>query len=313
MRSARCRLPPWRNRAASTAWASYCWGASYLPAIDGLREGLKDLGLEEGKQYVFHVRDTKGDVTAVESAAKGLEDEKVDVIYAVTRSVAITAQRATARVPIVFYSGTDPVAIGLIQSFAKPGGRLTGIYGRNTDLTGKRLELLKAMVPKLRRVMTFYNTREPAAEYALKLARDAAQQLKLELVERPITSVDELRASLRALRHGEAEAFCYMADAMIISQSDLIIEVAKAKRMATIFGDPASVAKGGLASYGQSYQALGRLSAKYVNQILLGANPATMPVEQIDRLYFAINLKTAKAIGIAIPQSVQVRADEIIR
>jgi len=288
-------------------------GGSYLPAIDGLRDGLKELGLEEGKHFVLHVRDTKGDPTSVGTVAKGLEEEKVDVIFAVARTVTAAARRATKRVPIVFYSGTDPVAAGLIESFGKPGGRLTGIYGRNTDLTGKRLELLKTMVPTLRRVVTFYNSRSVAAGYALKLARDAAHQLKIELVERPITSVEELRAGVRALRRGDAEAFCYMSDAMIISQSDLIIEVAIEKRMATIFADPASVAKGALSSYGQSYHALGRLSAKHVQQVLLGANPGSLPVEQIDRLYFAINLKTAKALGLTIPPSVQVRADEIIR
>ena len=288
-------------------------GGSYLPAIDGLRDGLKKLGLEEGKQFVLHLRDTKGDLTSVDAVAKELEDEKVDVIFAVARSVTTAARRGTKRVPIVFYSGTDPVTAKLVESFAKPGGRLTGIYGRNTDLTGKRLELLKAMVPTLRRVVTFYNSASPATGYVLKLARDAAHLLKIELVERPVKSVEELRAGVRAIRRADADAFCYLADAMVISQSDLIIDAAKEKRMATIFADPATVAKGALASYGQSYRALGRLAAKHVQQILLGADPASLPVEQIDRLYFAINLKTAKAIGITIPQSVQVRADEIIR
>ena len=119
-------------------------GGSYSAAVDGLRDGLKDLGLEEGKQVVLHVQDTRGDLRAVESAARGLEREKVDVIYAVATSVAVVVKRVTKRVPIVFYAGTDPVASGLVQSFRNPGGRLTGIHSQFADLGAKRLELLTA-------------------------------------------------------------------------------------------------------------------------------------------------------------------------
>jgi putative tryptophan/tyrosine transport system substrate-binding protein len=115
-------------------------GGLYFSAIDGLRDGLRELGLEEGKQLVFHVRDGKSDLKSVEAAARSLEGEKVDLIYAVTTSVTLAAKRATKSVPIVFYAGTDPVSVGLIESFRKPGGRLTGIAGQFSGLTGKRLE-----------------------------------------------------------------------------------------------------------------------------------------------------------------------------
>ena len=288
-------------------------GGPYLAAVDGLRNGLKELGLEDGKHFLFHIRNTNGDASALTAVAKSLEDERVDVIFAVARSVSLAARRATKRVPIVFYSGTDPVAGGLVESFRKPGGRLTGVYGRSTDLTAKRFQFLKAMVPTLRRAVTFYNPGNPGAGYALKLAHDAARQVTVDLVERPVTTVAELRAGVRALRPGDADAFCYMADAMVISQTEFIIDTAKKMRMATIFADPASVAKGALASYGESYYAIGQLSAKYVQQILKGANPGNLPVEQVDRLHFAINLRTAEAIGLSIPQSVLLQADEIIK
>ncbi len=288
-------------------------GGAYSPAVDGLRDGLRELGLEEGKQLVLDVRDAKGDLKAVEAAARSLEAEKVDLIYSVTTSVTLTAKRATKSVPIVFFASTDPVALGFIETFRKPGGRLTGIHSQFTDLTAKRLELLKEMLPSLRRVVTFYSPDNPAAQQSIKIARDAASRLKVGLIERRVTSVDELRAGLRALRPGEADAFFYVSDAMVSSQVELIIETARAKRLPTMLQDPGSVAKGALASYGVSSYTVGRLSAKQVQRILLGADPRDLPVEQLDRLYFVINLKTAKFLDLTIPQSVLARADEVIQ
>ena len=287
-------------------------GGSYYEAIDGLRDGLRDLGLQEGKQFVLHVRDGKGDLKVVEAAARNLEQEKVDLIYALATSVTVAVKRATKNVPIVFYVGSDPVAFGLVESFRKPGGRLTGIHSQFTDLTAKRLELLKEMVPRLRRVVTFYNPDNPSAQQSMKLARDAVRQLKVELVERPVASVEELRAGLRALQAGAADAYCSVSDAMVNSQAELIIDTARAKRLPTMFQDPGLVAKGALADYGVSYYTIGRLSAQHVQRILQGADPGDLPVHQVDRLHFVINLKTAKALGLTIPQSVLFRADKVI-
>ncbi len=217
-------------------------GGSYLPAIDGLRDGLRELGFENGKQFVLHVRDTKGDLNLVEGAARSLEGEKVDLIWAVASSVTLRAQRATRSVPIVFYAGTDPVALGLVESLRKPGGRLTGIHGQYRDLTAKRLQLLKEMLPRLRRVVTFYRHDNPSQ--SLQIARDAARQLKVELVERPVGSVEDLRTGLRALRPGEADAFFYIGDAMVFSQAELIIDAAKARKLPTMFQDQEAAAGG---------------------------------------------------------------------
>ncbi len=287
-------------------------GGPYYAAIEGLRDGLRELGLEDAKQFVLHVRDAKGDLKSVEAAAKSLEEQKVDLIYALATSVTLAAKRATKSVPIVFYVGTDPVAVGLVESFRKPGGRLTGIHGWFTDLTAKRLQLLKEMIPGLRRVVTFYNPDNPAAQRSLTIARDAARQLMLELVERPVASVEALRAGLRALRPGEAGALFLVADAMVVSQEELILDAARAKRLPTMLSYNGNVAKGALASYGENYFALGRLSAKHVQRILLGAKAGDLPVEQLDTLHFVINLKTAKTLGLTIPQTVLARANEII-
>jgi putative ABC transport system substrate-binding protein len=288
-------------------------GGPYSQAVDGLRDGLRELGLEEGKQLLLRVHDAKGNLKAVEAAARSLEEEKVDLIYAIATSVTIATKRATKSVPIVFYAGTDPVTVGLVESFRKPGGRLTGIHGQLTDLTAKRLELLKAMIPGARRVVTFYDPDNPAAQQSVKLARDAASQLKVELVERPVASVEELRTGLRALRPGEADAFLYVSDAMVGSQIELLIDIARAKRLPTMLSTKGSVVMGALASVGESYHAIGRLTAKQVQRVLLGADPGQLPVEQLDRPEFAINLRTAKALGLTIPPAVLARADEVIQ
>jgi ABC-type uncharacterized transport system substrate-binding protein len=288
-------------------------GGPYLGAVDGLRDGLKDLGLEEGKQFVLQIHNEQGDLTAVEAAARKLEADKVDVIYSLSTSVSQAVKRGTRTVPIVFYAGTDPVAFGLVDSFHKPGGRITGIYGRLADLTAKRMELMKEMMPRLRRAVTIYNPSNPAAQQSSRIARDAAQRLKIELVERHARSVDELRSRLRALRPGEFDAFFYVGDAMVTSQVDAVIEAAKAARLPTMFQEHASVEKGALASYGVRYYTMGRLSAKQVYRVLLGTNPADVPVDQLDRLYFVVNLQTARAIGLTIPPSVLARADEVIQ
>ena len=288
-------------------------GGPFYAAIDGLRDGLRELGLEEGKQFVLHIRDTKGDLKAVEASAKGLEEQRVDLIYALGTSVALAAKGATKSVPIIFYAGTDPVTVGLVQSYRKPGGRLTGVHSQLNDLTAKRFEFLKEMIPSVRRVVTFYNPDNPAAQQSVKFARDAARRLKVGLVERPVTSVEELRTALSALRPMEADAFLKVSDAMVDSQTDLVVEALTAKRLPAMFNTKDAVTKGALAGYGESYYALGRLSAKQVQRVLLGAaEPGSLPVEQLDRPQLFINLKTAKALGLTIPQSVLLRADQVI-
>ena len=193
-------------------------GAPYYTGVDGLRDGLRELGLEDGKRLILHVRDAKGDLKAVEAAARDLEAQNIDLIHSWSTSVSLAVVRSTKKVPIIFYAGTDPVAVGLVGNFRKPGGRVTGMHGWTTDLTGKRLALLREMIPSLRRVVTFYNPQNPAAQEAVKLARDAARQLKVELVEHRVASVEQLRTVLGALRPGEADAYLHVSDSMMTGQ-----------------------------------------------------------------------------------------------
>ena len=288
-------------------------GGVIYTAIDGLREGLKKLGLEEEKHFLLEIRDAKGDLKMVEEAARNLEREKVNLIFAINTSVARVTKGATAEVPIVFCAGADPVTLGLVDSFAKPGGRLTGVHFLATDLTAKRLEILKDIQPKLRRVMTFYNPGNPIAMEAAKLGREEARRLHVEFIERQVSSVKELQAALWALKAGEADAYFYTSDAMMASQAQLIIEMARDKRWPTMFDESFSVAQGGLASYGISYHEAGGLSAKYVQRILTGTNPKDLPVETLHKLELVVNLRTAKQIGLTIPPNVVARADKVIK
>src|SRR5437870_9280244 len=288
-------------------------GVAWYEIIDGLRVGLKELGLEEGKQFVLEIRDTKGDLKAAEEAARNLEQEKVNLIYTTRTSVTIAAKRATADIPIVFCAGTDPVVLGLVESFAKPGGRLTGVYEPGTDLTGKRLEILKEMLPKLSRVVTVYNPNNRVAVEAAALARQAAKQFGVQLIERHATSVEELRQRVEALKAKEADAYFYTSDSMVTSQAQLVVDTATSKKLPTMFSEQSLVAMGGLASYGQNFHEVGRLSAKNVQKVMTGGQPRDMRVETVDKFELVINLKAAKQIGLTIPPNVRASADRVIK
>jgi putative ABC transport system substrate-binding protein len=238
-----------------------------------------------------------GDLKAVEREAKNLE-QHVALLYTLSTSVSVAAKKGTQNVPIVFVAGTNPVAVDLVQSIPRPGGRLTGVQFRATDLTGKRLEILREIVPKLRRVAAFYDPNNPSALESAREAREAARSLGLEIIERHAGSVSELQKALEVFKGDEADAVIAVSDAMVDSHVQYVIDMANAKRLPTMLYDPGAVAKGGLATYSADYREIGRLSAKYVYRILGGASPAEFAVEGADKLSLVINLRTAKQIGI---------------
>jgi putative ABC transport system substrate-binding protein len=287
-------------------------GGPFYALIDGLKDGLRDLGFAEGRQYVLETRDLKGDRKSAEEAARSLEREKVDLIYVIANSLAIAAKRATTEIPIVFAVGSDPVA-GLVESFAKPGGRLTGVHYVVGDLTAKRLEILKAILPGLRSVVMFYDPGNADAIAGAQSAREAARQLKIEILERHVASVQELRQSLIALRAQDADAYFHSNDGMVTSQAQFIIDTARTKKLPTMFAEQGLATQGALVGYGVSYFEAGRLSATYVQRILTGASPKNLAVESLSKVGLAVNLKTARELGITIPQAVLLRADEVIQ
>jgi putative ABC transport system substrate-binding protein len=289
-------------------------GGAWYETIDGLRFGLKQIGLEDKRQLNLVVRETKGDAKAAEITAKNFEQEKVDLLYTTATSVTIAARRATADIPIVFCAGADPVDLGLVDSFAKPNGRLTGVFYRDTDLTAKRLEILKEIVPTLRHIVTFYDPRSVVSSDSAKLVREEIARIGgVKFTERHVFSVDDLQAGLRILKPGEVEAIFEVSDALVQTHDQLIIGSATVKRLATMFINQSSVVKGGLASYSVSRYEVGRVSAKYVQRVLKGVNPKDLPVEGVDKIALTINLKAAKQIGLTVPPNLLVRADRVIK
>ena len=280
---------------------------------DGLRSGLKELGIEDGKQIVLEVRDLEGNAKGVESVAQKFEQDKVKLIFTNTQLVTTAALKATKNLPIVFAVGTDPVAQGYIQSFGRPGGRLTGVQYLARDLTGKRLELLKEFLPGLRQIVTFYDPSNSVSTSGAKMARDDTQRLKIKLVEQHVKSAAELSIALAKIKPRQFDAYLYIADAMVVSQAQQIIDSARAKKLPTMFHDQALVATGALASYGQSYFEIGRRSAKYVQKILDGAPPGDLRVETVEDVELAFNLKTAKELSVTIPPNVLARAAKVVR
>jgi ABC-type uncharacterized transport system substrate-binding protein len=196
---------------------------------------------------------------------------------------------------IVFVAGTDPNAAGLVESIAKPGGRVTGVHFLSTDLTAKRLEILKELLPRLRRVITFYNPINPGAQVAARSAREAGQKLQVEVVEQQVPSVEALRVAVRGLKAKQGDAYFFLSDAMVQSHAQLIIDAANALRLPTVAQDPGLAAKGALACYGVSYREVGREAATYVQRILAGTSPRDLPVQMVDWLELTLNFKTAKA------------------
>lgn len=279
--------------------------------VEGLRQGLRDLGFEEGRNLVLEIRQTKGDAKTLEEAAGDLERSKVNLIYAVTTIVAIAAKRATTKTPIICFAGADPVAVGLVESLAKPGGRLTGVHSRSRDLTEKRMAVLKEMIPKLDRVVTLYSDNPIAIENA-RLGREAAQRFGVRFVERRVSSIEEVRAGLQALKPREMHAYFHTPDSLVTSQAQLIIEIARAKKLPTIFHEQGLAAQGALASYGSSYLEVGRMSARLAQRILSGTHPKDSPVENYDKVGLALNLRTARELGLTLPQSLLRRADIVI-
>jgi putative ABC transport system substrate-binding protein len=285
-------------------------GGQYNATIDGLRDGLRELGLEPGKDVLLDIRDVHGDRAAAEEAARSLERAKVDVVYSVGTSVTVAVKSATAKIPIVFVGGNDAVAAGLVGSLARPAGRVTGVQFRSVDLTAKRLEILKEILPKIHKIVTFYDSSNPVV--GIKETREAARRLNIEVVEHPVKSVEELRERLRALEPKDADAYFYTPDAMATSQTQFIIDTANSKKLPTMMGQPSLVAQGALAGYGVDFNDAGHMSARYVQRVLTGTSPENLPIESSSKYGLGVNLKTARELSITIPQSVLFRADEVI-
>lgn len=288
-------------------------GGAFEASVHGMLAGLKQAGVVEGKHFVLHVRDTKGNLGEVEPAAQQLVRERVDLLFTVTTSVTIAAKKATRDIPIVFTIGSDPVRFGLVKTYAKPGDRLTGVQQQSFDLVAKRMEILRQILPGARRLIVINNPASSVTQQALANARDAARKLGFELVERRVTSIDEALALMRGLGPADADAWFQVTDSTVFNALPRLIPLARERKLAFIGSELTLVENGALVAYGGNYYEVGRAAAKYVQRILTGARPEDIPVEIYDQVQLGLNLRTANDLGITVPQPLILRADKVIR
>jgi ABC-type uncharacterized transport system substrate-binding protein len=238
---------------------------------------------------------------------------KVDVIVASSTPNVLAVRKASATIPIVFVSISDPVASGLVASLARPGGNITGLTILAPELSGKRLELLKEAVPNVIRVATLWNSANPAQELQWKDMQAAAQELRLQLQSLEVRSSNDFDSAFEAALRERAQALITTPEPLINTYLKRIVEFADKNRLPAMYASPQFVDAGGLMSYAPDYTHQYRRAATYVDKILKGANPADLPVEQPKKFEFLINLKAAKQIGLTIPPTVLARADRVIK
>lgn len=286
------------------------WGPT--PGIAGLRDGLNALGYREGEQFVIGVRFTSGDVKALPDAMRDLLRSGSTIIFANGLNAAKAAQAATTTLPIVFaVDMPDPVQFGLVRSFARPGGNLTGIADLSQELGPKRLELLKEIVPGLKRVIFPYDPNDEFAVEALRASRDAARRLGITLIERPVRSEDEARKSFASLRKRDADAVI-IPGSLSLNIPGVILDMTSQNGLPSMFSGAFWVERGALVSYGADFYESGRLAARLVDKIIKGEKPASIAVESNPRIELVINLKVAKALGLSLSPVLLQRATRVI-
>jgi putative ABC transport system substrate-binding protein len=284
------------------------WGPT--PPIAGLRDGLLELGYRENEQFVIGVRFTQGDPTALPAAARELVQQGVDLIFVSDGNGAKAAQLATDRIPIVFAGVGDPLGLGLVQSFARPGGNITGVTELTLELSPKRLEVFREIVPGLRRVLFPYATTDSYAVSEARVYRDAARRLGIALVEKPLRTQDEAQVALAQVRKGDVDGILAPRN-ISLNIRGFILEATSKLVIPTMFDSVWYVERGALASYGATDS--GRQAARLVDKILKGGKPAGIPVEANAEIELTINVKTARALGLTIAPEVLYRADRLIR
>jgi putative tryptophan/tyrosine transport system substrate-binding protein len=279
---------------------------------DGFRDRLRELGYVEGRTVSFEVRAAQGDPTRLLQLATELVHQQPDLLYCVAGPDVQACAKATQMIPIVFTQTDDPVKLGLVKSLARPGGNITGIGSLRAELAAKRLELFRELIPSLRQVLVTYDPRDPEEGEALSHARSAAKRLGLILLERPITAPLGIEPGLAGLKDGGREGILIVQSGLNLNIPGRSLEVATSNRLPTMYPASFWVKFGALASYGPDQYLQGRQAARLADKILRGTPPRELPVELPDRIEFVINLKTAKRLGLDVPQSVVVRADRVI-
>jgi ABC-type uncharacterized transport system substrate-binding protein len=282
--------------------------------IKAFRQGLSELGYVEGKNIVIEWRSAERKLDRLPALAAELVRLRVDVIVTAGPIPTRSAKEATVTLPIVMTQDTDPVGNGFVASLARPGGNITGLATLRPELSGKQLELLKEIIPKLSRVAVFGTSIFPGNAQALKEIELAAKAFGVQLQYLDVLDSKDIETAFRAAGKGRAEAVLMMVTGGVAnSQRPQIAELAVKSRLPAIYRNREDVEAGGLMTYGVNVNDLDRRAATYVDKILKGAKPADLPVEQPIKFEFIVNLKAAKQIGLTIPPNVLARADKVIR
>jgi putative ABC transport system substrate-binding protein len=281
--------------------------------IEALRGGLRELGYIEGQNLLLEIRSAEGRPDRLPRLAAEILGTRPDVLVTAGSEAILTLKRATDVVPIVMATVMDPVALGITPSLAKPGGNLTGLAILSLELTSKRLQLLKEAFPRLSRVAVLWNPDNPGNALVLKEVEIAAQALGLRWQGFAVQRPNKLVEAFEAVVGAQCNGILAIEDSVLFSHLSRIVESAARSRLPAMYAFRQFADAGGLMSYGPNTPDSFRRAAVYVHKILKGAKPADLPIEQPTKFELVINLKTAKALGLAIPQSLLVRADELIR
>lgn len=299
-----------RNRPFRIGALTGSWGPT--PGIVGLRDGLLALGYREHEQFDIGIRFTQGDDAALPAAARQLVQYGVDLIYTTNDNATRAAQRATTKLPIVFTRVSDPVKVGLVESFARPGGNITGVADLRLELNPKRLELFRQIIPGLKRVLFLYNRNDAYSRAAVKVYREAARLLDIVLMEKAVQTEAEVQTAIDEARPGDVDGIV-QPPGVSLNIPGFLLESSTQRGIPIMFDAAFFVERGGLASYGADFYASGRQAARLVDKILRGIAPAEIPIEVNNQIELTINLNTAKALGLTIPPEVLYRADRLIR
>jgi putative ABC transport system substrate-binding protein len=292
-------------------------GATSAPVeaarIAAFRQGLRELGYEEGKNIIIEWRWADGILEELPVLAAELVHLNVDVLVAGGSTSTAAAKQATSKIPIVTAQVNDPVGSGLVASLARPGGNLTGLSTLVPEISGKRLEILKEVVPKLTRVAVFGDSTAPGNSQSIKETELAARPFKLQIEYHDVADSKQIEPSFRESVRERSDAILLLAAPVLISARNQITAITAKNRLPAIYPQKEYVNVGGLMSYGVSIVDLYRRTATYVDKLLKGSKPADLPIEQPSKFEFIINLKAAKQIGLTIPPNVLARADKVIR
>ena len=288
------------------------FAASYAKPVETLRQGLRELGYVEGQNIHIEYQWAEGKYDRLADLAAELVRLKVNLIVTHGTPGARAAKLATTTIPIVMVGAGDPVGSGLVASLARPGGNVTGLSTISQQLSAKRLELLKETLPKASRVAFLWNPANPHHAADLEETQLAAKALRIALLPIGVKDPNEFESAFVAMTQAHAAALLVMPDPLFRTYRTQIVEFAAKSRLPAAYDERENVAAGGLMAYGVSQTDLYRRTATYVDKILKGAKPADLPVEQPTRFELIINLRTAKALGLTIPPSVLIRADQVI-